>query len=362
MNVRSLVCCASGVLAACVCAGRVQAAVPYGFTTSLVVRADQQWTDTGIDLPLHSTVDTKATGVVQADGRLFEGHKRFDARVGPMGTVNYKDDEEHAFPIPVGMPTRAPAYALIGRIDGEGGTPFVLGQFAQTVSAGGGRLWLGINDYDVKDNEGTWRVELTVQKTKGAPAHAVPAAPVAARQPAAPGARPVPAVNAAWSTTDTIRAAAGMLTDVIAVEDAVTNGVSGTNSIPVVIAEQVRQQTNLINVELAQFPSITNTTRVEIDMSGATNVVMEFAFETNFPSAPQIKIVSTKKQAERGEEQEVYIYLDRVSLSDLQPSDTNTPLLSDYIGVNDPLETFNRAMFKTEEKIYVYFLGPVGKG
>jgi phospholipid-binding lipoprotein MlaA len=56
-----------------------------------------------------------------------------------------------------------------------------------------------------------------------------------------------------------------------------------------------------------------------------------------------------------------FTYVDTAPLDGNPLPDMNAPLLSSELGVNDPIEAFNRSMYAVDGAIYVYFLRPVGK-
>lgn len=58
----------------------------------------------------------------------------------------------------------------------------------------------------------------------------------------------------------------------------------------------------------------------------------------------------------------ITVYVDQVMYDALQSNDFSGPLISDQLGVRDPLERFNRIMFAVDGAIYVYFARPLGKG
>ncbi len=58
----------------------------------------------------------------------------------------------------------------------------------------------------------------------------------------------------------------------------------------------------------------------------------------------------------------ISVYVDQVTYDALQRGEPGGPLVSDYLGVRDPLEGFNRVMFNIDGAIYVYFARPLGKG
>jgi hypothetical protein len=110
----------------------------------VTVPADQQWTDSGIDLRKGQAVRLVASGeIYSAPG----------VRNGPAG-----DPELHH---PMALLPGTRHAALIARI-GDAGPMFVVGRGASGAAVGGGRLYLGINDLAVRDNSGYFQVEVTL--------------------------------------------------------------------------------------------------------------------------------------------------------------------------------------------------------
>ena len=107
------------------------------------IRADQQWTDTGL------TLRSGETFRLDASGRVDWGPGRSDGPAGEMSS-HYNANRP--------LPNR-PAAALIGRIGN--GEPFFVGQGGMTFRASNsGRLYLGINDDYLRDNSGSFRVSV----------------------------------------------------------------------------------------------------------------------------------------------------------------------------------------------------------
>ena len=107
------------------------------------VSASQPWSDTGIALRSGQTIYLQATGQVRW-GR--------DRRDGPDG----EDDSPYnaARPIP-----NRPAAALIGRVGQDQTEVFFIGAETSPIRVRrSGRLYLGINDEYLEDNNGSFRV------------------------------------------------------------------------------------------------------------------------------------------------------------------------------------------------------------
>lgn len=106
----------------------------------IVVSADQQWIDSGVDVRAGQTI------YFEAQGRVRWGRDRQD---GPAGERNSPSNPNR----PMGNRNAA---ALIGRI---GNDMFFIGDDTGPVRMrAGGRLFLGVNDDVLTDNSGNFRV------------------------------------------------------------------------------------------------------------------------------------------------------------------------------------------------------------
>jgi hypothetical protein len=134
----SVVAAATGVTA--------PAPAPAGNQRSFAVPAHTQWIDTGLNVQQGQLVTFSASGQIQ-----FSNNPA-DTAV-PAGSTNQRYEPR----APIGT---ALAGALIGRI-GKG-LPFGIGnQTAPIGMPASGRLFLGINDSNVRDNSGQFDVTLT---------------------------------------------------------------------------------------------------------------------------------------------------------------------------------------------------------
>jgi len=117
---------------------------------AVVVQADRRWTDTGIDVRLTERISLVATGQIQLSS------ERTDV-AGPQGSPS--GQRIAGAPVP-----QAVAGVLIARIgDSE---PFDVGTRTAPVRAPrNGRLFLGVNDSRTADNQGAFRVEVTVERS-----------------------------------------------------------------------------------------------------------------------------------------------------------------------------------------------------
>jgi hypothetical protein len=125
---------------------------PFDDDRSIAVAADRVWTDTHIDVAAGQSLTVSADGAIVAcrPGRYDED---VASHTGPEGTFLFSDKVlDRDFPLPAGGLGPAPCYCLIGRI-GEG-APFFVGRSRNFTAEHGGRLFLGINDFDVSDNAG----------------------------------------------------------------------------------------------------------------------------------------------------------------------------------------------------------------
>lgn len=113
----------------------------------VVVAGDQSWTDTGVDVVLGKKVAIKATGEVFANATVSGGPDGIPGRP-EWARYNVVEDAQHA--------------ALIGKI-GEDGTPFLVGADTSFVVRVDGRLFLGPNDKDTRNNKGEFVATITVR-------------------------------------------------------------------------------------------------------------------------------------------------------------------------------------------------------
>lgn len=122
------------------------------------VGAQQVWTDSGVDLRAGQPVSISASGRIVA-GRPGKLERDVVAEVDPEGTYLFSDKAaDREFPLPAASGGPAPCYGLIGRIgDGE---PFFIGRSRSWTADRGGRLFLGVNDYDVTDNSGEFHARI----------------------------------------------------------------------------------------------------------------------------------------------------------------------------------------------------------
>ena len=111
------------------------------------VPGNQAWTDTGLDVRSGDRIRFVATGQIRLSANRT--HISGPGGAGAIRSPNY----------PV---SAAPAGALIARV-GEG-APFLIGLGRTPIAmAGTGRLYLGINDDDTRDNSGSFEIRIQRQ-------------------------------------------------------------------------------------------------------------------------------------------------------------------------------------------------------
>ena len=117
---------------------------------AITVSARQQWTATGINVRQGQTLTINAEGEIRISPDVND-------RATPHGIVTQRLDPRAPMP-------RTFAGALIGRIGN--GDPFPIGASGTFQAPGTGQLYLGINDSNVSDNDGSFQVTV---RTSGAP-------------------------------------------------------------------------------------------------------------------------------------------------------------------------------------------------
>ena len=122
---------------------QTQAGRPRGLRErQMMVVANVQWSDTGIDVQSGQNV------YFEAGGEIRWGPKR---RAGPNGEENSPNNPSRP------MPNR-PGASLIGRV-GDSKDYFFVGEDRGAIRMrSAGRLYLGINDDNLQDNTGYFRV------------------------------------------------------------------------------------------------------------------------------------------------------------------------------------------------------------
>jgi hypothetical protein len=123
----------------------VMPTIPEG--SGIVVPANQRWIDTGITVREGQQVSFNARGEIQLSADTTD-------RANPSGSLKHR---RGVGPLPGEL-----AGALIARVGPM--APFGIGISAQNVRMpASGRLFLGINDDEVSDNQGGFRVDVSPQ-------------------------------------------------------------------------------------------------------------------------------------------------------------------------------------------------------
>jgi hypothetical protein len=115
---------------------------------TVVVEAWQRWMDTGIDVQARDLLLFEATGTIQVG----------DDAARDIATPDGAPRGNHS--LDVQMLTQR-AGALVGRIGHS--PPFFVGSNGLVVASTVGRLYLGVNDDDFRDNLGAFEVTITIQ-------------------------------------------------------------------------------------------------------------------------------------------------------------------------------------------------------
>lgn len=124
--------------------------------TTLRISARRSWTDIGIDLKEREEILIVAKGTWDGSG---SDAPKPDLPCGPEGIVPPKWVEDLSpYPYHGGR-----IHELLGKIGG--GEPFYVGRKYQGIVKTAGRLYLGINDWRVSDNDGYLDVRIEVEAT-----------------------------------------------------------------------------------------------------------------------------------------------------------------------------------------------------
>lgn len=155
--------------------GGVLASAAEGRSVTRTIRADRAWTDTGVSVQRGRTLHLEAEGSAQMIGlhlRDWFFGLTADRTVGPSGTYVWprRDTTHRPFPLPTMREGPFPAFCLIGKI-GEQGQPFYVGARYDGTAPDTGRLWLGVNDDEVRDNHGAFQVSIELATAPAQPPH-----------------------------------------------------------------------------------------------------------------------------------------------------------------------------------------------
>ncbi len=121
-------------------------------SVDVALGGNQAWGDTGVDVVAREPLTIRADGQITV-GRSARGAWDDPTTVGPAGTFLYGDSiSKKDFPLAAAGGGPAPCFCLIGRIGDS--QPFYIGGGRSWKPTQSGRLYLGINDFDVSDNGG----------------------------------------------------------------------------------------------------------------------------------------------------------------------------------------------------------------
>lgn len=118
-----------------------------GVTREVTVAGHASWTDTGLDVQAQQRITVDASGEVAANPK---------DTTTPDGFVTKPEWRKY------NVVGEAPHMALIARI-GESGKGFLVGAAFRGPAPAGGRLYLGINDRDTRNNKGAFKAIVTVR-------------------------------------------------------------------------------------------------------------------------------------------------------------------------------------------------------
>jgi hypothetical protein len=116
-------------------------------TREVMVAGHSAWTDTGLDVQAQQHITVDASGEIVANP---------ENKTTPDGFVGKPEWRKY------NVVPEAPHMALIARI-GESGKGFLIGAAFRGPAPGSGRLYLGINDRDTRNNKGTFKAVVTVK-------------------------------------------------------------------------------------------------------------------------------------------------------------------------------------------------------
>ena len=125
------------------------------WTHDMQIKADQVWTDTGIDLKAGDDLQITATGSL-----AYSATDKSD----PGGMARHWKDLLRMLPL-----SNSGRGALIGRIGGaDVGQPFLVGAQKQMSCPVAGRLFLGVNEEENDVAEGTYAVKIEITQGNSA--------------------------------------------------------------------------------------------------------------------------------------------------------------------------------------------------
>ena len=118
-----------------------------GVSREVMVAGHAPWTDTGLDVQAQQRITVDASGEVAANPK---------DTTTPDGFVSKPEWRKY------NVVAEAPHMARIARI-GESGKGFLVGAAFRGPAPASGRLYLGINDRDTRNNKGSFKAIVTVK-------------------------------------------------------------------------------------------------------------------------------------------------------------------------------------------------------
>lgn len=89
--------------------------------------------------------------------------------------------------------------------------------------------------------------------------------------------------------------------------------------------------------------------------------VPKFSLSRNVNISVEKGVVPLSSSPEQPSTATTYEYVDYLAEEDIEVAETPGPLLSEVIGIGDPIEGFNRSMFAVDGFVFNYFFSPLGK-
>ena len=121
---------------------------------SIKVSGTTAWTDSGVDVRKGQLIRVQATGDVYVSKKILSSPNGVDGvTVKPITKLVLRQ---------YNVTSKARHGALIARI-GKKGEPFLVGAKGEVKADGSGRLYLGLNDKDLKNNRGEYVVKIAVK-------------------------------------------------------------------------------------------------------------------------------------------------------------------------------------------------------
>ena len=121
----------------------------FAYSKVVVVSAEQQWTNTNIDIVSGEDI------TIIVDGIASHGSAPSPQYLGWTGPERWGAEFSPSFPAP-----NISAFSIIGKI-GELGTPFYIGKAISYKVNKSGRLYLGFNDDNFSNNYGYYIAFIT---------------------------------------------------------------------------------------------------------------------------------------------------------------------------------------------------------